>query len=210
MSQPVAFAPLHDDRLWRDYMAAAEQGAEPGTLRHVELTAGNAVTSRARAQHFGQLAYASSSGGVPGRAANRDHVTATQELRGACREASQAHMQAQQVMEVDLMLFEVENSAGACIGRRKSAQQGRARTAFETWSEPWGINVKEGFRARFGRLNRENREWHVSELHVFQYQGRHEHAAGRTHTPTRQAEFVEEPESDDDAEEHHYSDDGAW
>ena len=190
-------------------MAAAEQDAEPGTLRHVELTAGNAVTSRARAQHFGQLAYTSSIGGVPGRAANRDHVTATQDLRGACREASQAHMQAQQVMEVDLMLFEVENSSGACIGRRKSVQQGRARTAYETWSESWGSSVQAEFRERFGRLNRENRERHVSEQHVFQHEG-YADALGRTHMPTRQAEPESEPESDDDVEEHHYSDGDAW
>ena len=201
----TTYAPLHDDRLWREYTAAAERAAEPGSRRNAELTSGNVATARARAQHYSRHALTAMGGSIL-HGPVTDLKAALRELRGTCQAARLAQEQAQRVMELDIQLFEVENKSGACSGPRKPVQQGLARTTYDTWGSEWGDNIQAGFRERFSRLNRENRERTAGSLCASPNESYHSAALGETRSSMWQGTH----ESDGDDTELSDHEDEVW
>ena len=85
-------------------------------------------------------------------------------------------------MELDIQLFAVESKSGACFGPRKPVQQGLARTTYDTWGSEWGVNIQAGFRERFSRLNRENRDRAAGSLYTSPNESYHAAALGEART----------------------------
>ena len=109
-------------------------------------------------------------------------------------------------MELDIQLFEVENMSGTCSGPRRPVQQGQARTTYDTWGSEWGDNIQAGFRERFSRLNRENRERTASSLRATPNESYHSAALGGTRSPMRHGT----QESDEDDTELNDLEDDEW
>ena len=109
-------------------------------------------------------------------------------------------------MELDIQLFEVESKSGACFGPRKPVQQGLARTTYDTWGSEWGVNIQAGFRERFSRLNRENRERAAGSLYASPNESYHAAALGETRPSMRHGSH----ESDGDDTELSDHEDEVW